>query len=628
MSPQVAFLLSKACECLDKSNLEGANLYLKQALSIESNNSEATRLSGVLYALRGEHTHALRIFERVIKLTPRSSIAHSNKGNVLKELNKLDEAISSYNKAISLKPDYAEVYSNKGNALQALGRFEEAIECHEKAIELQPNYYQAENNKGNALYELQRFLDAIKCFDKAISMNINYFAAYKNKGSTLHKLNRFVEAIKCFDQAIFLYPKCHETQNKKGNALSELKQFTEAIECYDLAIALNPNYYEAFNNKAIAFRQIKDYKSAILCLNQSLSIQSNQCHAWTVKGLIFFELLKTAEARKCFEKAIFINPDSSEAKLNFAVLELSQLNFREGWRHYEARWSMTDNNSPKLKTTKPAWAGSESQNKVFIWSEQGIGDQILYSSMLHELNKFPQKNLISLDKKLIPIFKRSFPSYEFVNKDDEVSEDRYSHQIPIGSLGQIFRNSLEDFQRAHYPYIADDTARTQLIKSRIEFSSKKTCGISWGSVNKKLGDDKSIPIQDLYPILKMSNIEFINLQYGEVINTLFQVSKEIEKKIINLDDVDLYEDVDGALSIIAACDIVVTSSNSTAHLAGALGKETLLLVPYSAGQFWYWHSIDGKSIWYPSVTVYEQDTQGDWSTPINGAKQYLERRFG
>jgi ADP-heptose:LPS heptosyltransferase len=125
----------------------------------------------------------------------------------------------------------------------------------------------------------------------------------------------------------------------------------------------------------------------------------------------------------------------------------------------------------------------------------------------------------------------------------------------------------------------------------------------------------------------MNNIEFINLQYGEVKNTLFQVSKEIEKEIINLDDVDLYEDVDGALSIIAACDIVVTSSNSTAHLAGALGKETLLLLPYSTGQFWYWHSIDGKSIWYPSVKVFEQQLQGDWTAPVHAVKQYLERRF-
>jgi ADP-heptose:LPS heptosyltransferase len=104
--------------------------------------------------------------------------------------------------------------------------------------------------------------------------------------------------------------------------------------------------------------------------------------------------------------------------------------------------------------------------------------------------------------------------------------------------------------------------------------------------------------------------------------------QDLGREILSLDEIDLFEDVDGALSIISACNIVVTSSNSTAHLAGALGKETLLIVPYSVGRFWYWHAINGKSIWYPSVTVFEQEHQGDWSAPVKAVKQYLESRFG
>jgi hypothetical protein len=265
---------------------------------------------------------------------------------------------------------------------------------------------------------------------------------------------------------------------------------------------------------------------------------------------------------------------------------------------------------------------------LFVWAEQGIGDQILHASMLHELADFPQKKIVSVAPKLLPIFKRSFSKYEFISNETEISEANYEEHIPIGSLGRIFRNSLECFQRAHHPYIIDDAIRTQSIKSQPGFANKITCGISWGSINKKVGDDKSIPVQDLYPILKMSGIEFVNLQYGDVSNTLSQVKKDINREIYNVDDIDLFDDVDGALSIISACDIVVTSSNSTAHFAGALGKETLLLLPYSVGQFWYWHAINGKSIWYPSVTVFEQEQQGDWSAPVNAVKQYLERHFG
>jgi hypothetical protein len=322
-----------------------------------------------------------------------------------------------------------------------------------------------------------------------------------------------------------------------------------------------------------------------------------------------------------------LDPSYAQAQENLAHIYLKIFKFDQGWNLNENRWGVKSNDSKRLLSQRSRWKKSKVES-LLVWAEQGIGDQILYSSMLNELAEFSQRNIISLDRKLIPMFRRSFPNHEFINKEDPISEDIYKEHIPIGSLGGIFRNALEDFQKARYPYIFDDAIRTQSIKTRLEFTNKVTCGISWGSINKKVGDDKSIPIQDLYPILKMNSIKFVNLQYGDVSTSLLQVKQDLGREILSLDEIDLFEDVDGALSIISACDIIVTSSNSTAHLAGALGKETLLLVPYSVGQFWYWHAIDGKSIWYPSVRVFEQERQGDWSAPVRALKQYLESRFG
>ncbi len=580
-------------ESIREQNLPTAELYLAQALKIQPKNFDCLRLIGVTYALKGEYQEALNKFEQAITLSPRSGIAYSNKGNALKALGQFEAAILCYDKAISLMPNYHEAHNNKGNALQGLGQFEAAILCYDKAISLMPNYHEAHSNKGNALKALGRFEAAILCYDKAISLMPNYHEAHNNKGNALQELSQFEAAILCYDKAISLMPNYHEAHSNKGNALKALGRFEAAIICYDKAISLMPNYHEAYSNK----------------------------------GLMFFELRQIEKARVCYKNALTINANHINTKYNLSHLDLKELNFKEGWLNYENRWLQSDFDSPRMQTSRPQWLGDLKDQRLLVWSEQGVGDQILYSSMLHELKKISQKNLISLDKKLIPIFKRSFPSYEFINKDEEVSEDRYSHQIPIGSLGRIFRNSLEDFQRVNYPYIVDDTARTQRIKSQIEFSSKKTCGISWGSTNRKFGDHKSIPIHELYPILGMKGIEFVNLQYGDVSNSLLQVKQDLGNEILCIDEINLFDDVDGALSIISSCDVIVTCSNTTAHLAGALGKETLLLVPYSAGQFWYWHSIDGKSIWYPSVKVFEQQLQGDWTAPVHAVKQYLERRF-
>ena len=581
-------------ECINLSNLDTAKLYLNQASKFQAKNPEVLSLLGVIAALGGNHAEALNYFEELIKLKPKSAIAFSNKGNALQGLKRYEDALICYDKALSLQPTNHEAFSNKGNALQGLKRYEEALIYYDKALSLQPTYHEAFSNKGNALQGLKRYEEALIYYDKALSLHPNY----------------------------------HEALRNKGHALQELGCYEEALICYDKSLSLQPTYHEAYINKAYVLKVVKNYDEALKIYDNLLALNKNSAAALSGKGSVHIDLRQLSEARECYKHALTINPDDQIANYGLGHLELSQFNFLDGWRFYEYRWGVEEFDSPPLITNKPSWLGAARKGSLLVWSEQGIGDQVLYSSMFHELSQFPQKKLVTLNKKLIPIFKRSYPDYEFIDEENTILEDSYDEQIPIGSLGKIFRNTLQDFQRARYPYIFDDAIRTKAIKSRPEFVNTITCGISWGSMNKKIGDDKSIPMNNLYPLLKMSNIKFVNLQYGDIKTSLLQVKEDLDQEIINLEEIDLFNDVDGVLSIIAACDIIVTSSNTTAHLAGALGKETLLLVPYSAGKFWYWQAIEGKSTWYPSVTVFEQKLQGDWAAPVNAVKQYLERRFG
>jgi hypothetical protein len=277
-------------------------------------------------------------------------------------------------------------------------------------------------------------------------------------------------------------------------------------------------------------------------------------------------------------------------------------------------------------TPKPTWKGDHSPGRLLIWAEQGIGDQILYGSMFNELNSLPQENIIFLNSKLIPIFRRSFPKFIFLEGDEVYREDLYDEQIAIGSLGQFFRKELGDFKNTAYPYLIDDPIKTQRIKSSPPFSNQKTCGISWRSANQKLGKDKSVSLEDLLPILSTDAMQFVNLQYGDTAEEVASLQEKHQQSLYSVPEIDIFNDIDGVLSIISACDLIITTSNSTAHLAGALGKETLLLTPYSVGKFWYWHDIDGVSLWYPSVRVFPQTTQGEWADPINAIKAYLEKR--
>ena len=90
-----------------------------------------------------------------------------------------------------------------------------------------------------------------------------------------------------------------------------------------------------------------------------------------------------------------------------------------------------------------------------------------------------------------------------------------------------------------------------------------------------------------------------------------------------IDDIDLFNDIDTLFSLVDACDFVLTTSNINTHIAGAIGKKTFLLAPFSRGRHWYWHDNLKQSLWYPSVEIFTQSKAGDWSEAIKEVHQKI-----
>ncbi|NBR15775.1 MAG: hypothetical protein EBU01_14540, partial [Crocinitomicaceae bacterium] len=194
----------------------------------------------------------------------------------------------------------------------------------------------------------------------------------------------------------------------------------------------------------------------------------------------------------------------------------------------------------------------------------------------------------------------------------------------IASLGKIFRNSIDSFPSTK-KYLIDGVAKTKKIKNQLNKSKKLKCGISWKSSNPYVGDEKSIPLEIFLSIFDGVEIELINLQHD--INDdekEFFRKKNVSLIVLN---VDLYNDLDETLSLIEACDLVISSSNTIAHMAGSIGKLGAVIIPFASGRFWYWHEIKNTSLWYPSISVFKQNDQGDWSFPIQRANEFLRANF-
>jgi hypothetical protein len=241
----------------------------------------------------------------------------------------------------------------------------------------------------------------------------------------------------------------------------------------------------------------------------------------------------------------------------------------------------------------------------------------MYSSMLREIDG----NIsMLLDKRLIKLYERSFPNIKFfdIKEKGEINID-FDEHLPIGELGGLFRQNVDSFKN-NQKYLIADKIRSENIKKIIldKEEKKLLCGITWKSENSKIGKKKSLTLNDLLPIVSNNTkIQFVNLQYGDVEDEIKVFNKNNNTNIINYSEIDNFNDIDGHASLIEACDILVMSSNSSAHIAGALGKKIHLLVPSSRDVLWYWcNNNNSKNLWYPSINIYQQTIPDNWKDEI------------
>jgi ADP-heptose:LPS heptosyltransferase len=265
-----------------------------------------------------------------------------------------------------------------------------------------------------------------------------------------------------------------------------------------------------------------------------------------------------------------------------------------------------------LLTSRPKWTPSK-VGRVLVWSEQGVGDVIMFSSIIPEIYKICDKLIVQIDERLIPLFKRSFPAdIHFCPNDYTVPESEYDAQIPIGSLPLHFRQTSGSFKVASNGYLFSDKIKATSIRENIlQDGPEILIGISWYS-NSKLNAarERSISLQKVARTLAKPNVKLVSLQYGNVEQEIADVRKDLDIEVIQVQEINNREDIDGLAALISACDSVVSIDNATVHLAGAIGKETQVLLPYSCD--WRWGRERRSSYWYDAVHLHRQTNFGDW----------------
>jgi tetratricopeptide (TPR) repeat protein len=526
--------------------------------------------------------------------------------------------------------DFVDAYYNLANALKEKGYLDEALIYYEKTIQLNPNFAHAYNNLG-AIYQNNNKIDqALIYYQKAIALNPNHADAQYNLGNIFRDKNQFEQAIIHYEKAIQLNPSFAGAYNNLGSLYLDKLDSGKAISCFQKAIRINPNFAGAYNNLGTVYRNELEFDKAIHCFEKALQIEPNFIEAYNNLGLSLQEKNQLNESIHCFQKALLINPEFVEAHWNMSLSLLKSGSLEEGWQKYEWRLKNYNHLNCHQDFSLPLWDGSSLRRKtLFIATEQGIGDEIMFALCLSEVIAQAALCIIETDERLVPLLARSFPSATIIKRLDKRQPypkdlPRADMTIAIGSLPQYLRKNVESFPKETV-YLISDNEKTKFWRRRYKMlGDGLKVGISWHGGSKITEIRKrSLSLIQWQKLFSIQGIHFINLQYGDCIDELAEAKEKLGINIQHWDDANPLKDLDSFASQIRALDMVISIDNSTVHMAGALGVIVWTLLPFSCD--WRWMKDVEYTPWYPTMRLFRQPAPGDWESVMTKVFEKLRR---
>lgn len=510
-----------------------------------------------------------------------------DKINILIELynkKKFASLINEANKFITEKIIHEQIYNIMGISFLNLKQINQAILCFKNAIKVNTEFLDAYNNLGCTYRDKHEFNHAIKNFKKVLRLNPNFIEALINLSYCYSQNKNYNDALSFLEQALRLSPGSPNIRFNIGSILIEQENYQKALRVFQELAYENPTESRVFNNLGNAYKFLDDYEKA-----------SNY-----------------------YKKSIELDKNNKEALWNLSYCSLYNFNFIDGWKYYGLRWEMNNNVIPQENFFKPIWDGT-SKGTILVLPEQGVGDQILFSRCLESCKIKNNKLILLVSGKLAKLFQHSFNKIEITENIDNISFD---FVIPLADLAKFCILDNFSLSKISNNYLKTNKKLTSSIRDK--FSKKKVlCGLSWTSKNLSVGKNKSINLEKFKSLLSIENIIFIDLQYVDSSKERDEFLKIHGIEIIKLHEIDSLNDIFTLASLIDACDFVISISNSIAHLAGAIGKKTFLLLPKGKGKYWYWSLSRGVCIWYPSVEIYSQNDSGVWEDPIEQLKHKI-----
>jgi tetratricopeptide (TPR) repeat protein len=465
------------------------------------------------------------------------------------------------------------------------------------------------------LYKQNKFIEANNICEKIVKKKFNFDELLIISSIKL-KIKDTNLAIKFAKKATRLQPNNFLGYNNLAVCLKESENYNLAIKNYNKAIKINSNIYQIYNNLGLLYKNIQKFDDAIFNFKKCLDLNPNFHQAHTNLGLVYYEKRFYKKAKFHFNIATDLNPNDFLSKYNLSLILLEFGKFTEGWNYYEFRKKCYPILNEKFTFGK-IWSGAENleRKKILVYVEQGIGDVIQFSRYIVSLSKlnchifFQVKyNLKYLFEKLSVISKVS----KIINEKEKIPKiDYYCSLLSLPYLlNQNNKNIIKTLPHIFMP--------NKSMKWKKIFNCKKLkIGICCNAKNTDK-TSRSFSICHFKEIYNLKNVKLVSLEKNSNYKKIFPNIIEFE----NLDSVEAFKDT---ASIIYNLDLIISCDTSIAHLAGSLGKKTLLLLNNKSD--WRWGVRKKNTLLYPSFELFRNRQMNEWKCSFDKILNYLKKNY-
>lgn len=415
-----------------------------------------------------------------------------------------------------------------------------------------------------------------------------------------------------------------------GNLFQEMGDHDGALTAQKEAFRLNPKHPAIVQNYANALNHLDRFYEAMPLFRKLARTFPDRIEHQVNYATVLTRIGEYAAANKVFREAQRLEPAHATCNFHNGVNLMMTGDWEKAWRLYEWRFMAPAYIASVRRFTVAAELPEDlSGERVFIYGEQGIGDELRFAGMLNEALDRGGDVTLECNAKLVPLFERSFPDARVVTaryRPADQGEETFDRYIPVGSLGKFLRTRREDFPKTT-GYLKPAPERAADWKRWLDGLDGQgpRVGICWrSSMAGHLRSTAYANVEDLEPLFRMKGITLVNLQYDDATAELNKAREAFGAKIHVPEGLDLFNDLDGAAALTSGLDYVVSANTSVTCMAGGIGVPG---IEFRARPIHKNGAIDGNDPWYPSIGLIGKRAGEPWSGVFRTIARGVEKRF-